>query len=92
VGNPQSKKQNQGSKPKFQVIVEKDVPIIMPDGVRLFADVYRPSGKGQFPALLSYSTYGKEIQTPLDLNDWKTVSRAWMAGEAGNIALLLPII
>lgn len=35
----------------------------MRDGVRLAVDVFRPDAKGQFPALLSISPYGKEIQS-----------------------------
>ena len=50
-----------GSQPTYKVRVEKDVSITMPDGVRLFADIYRPDAEGKFLGLLSFSNYGKEI-------------------------------
>ena len=43
--------------------IEKNVYVPMRDGVRLAVDVYRPDKPGKFPALLSISPYGKEIQT-----------------------------
>ena len=50
------------SKPQYGVKVEKDVFVAMRDGVRVAADIYRPDAKGKFPALLSVSPYGKEVQ------------------------------
>jgi predicted acyl esterase len=79
--------EKEGSQPIYTIRAEKNVPIPMPDGVRLFADIYRPDAEGKFPALLSYSPYGKEVQTltkPLEINDFETVSRGWNAVEAGN--------
>ncbi len=81
----QSKKEL--SQPMYKIKVERDVPITMPDGVRLFADIYRPDAEGKFPGFLSYSPYGKELQTltkPVEVNDYETVSRGWNAVEAGN--------
>ncbi|MEM2104002.1 MAG: CocE/NonD family hydrolase [Candidatus Bathyarchaeia archaeon] len=49
----------------FKVKVEKDVFVSMRDGVRLAVDVYRPDSYGRFPALLSMSPYGKEVQSYL---------------------------
>jgi putative CocE/NonD family hydrolase len=40
--------------------VELDVPIAMRDEVRLFADVYRPSGPGPFPVILTRMPYDKQ--------------------------------
>jgi predicted acyl esterase len=42
------------------VIVEKNVPVPMQDGVRLFADVFRPGRQGRYPVLLQRTPYGKE--------------------------------
>ena len=39
--------------------VEFDVPVPMRDGVRLFADVYRPAGGGAHPVLLQRTPYDK---------------------------------
>jgi predicted acyl esterase len=41
--------------------IEWDVPIVMNDGLRLRADVYRPIAEGRYPALLSYGPYGKGL-------------------------------
>ena len=50
------------SKPEYRVKAEKDIFITARDGVRLAADIYRPDAKGKFPALLSVSPYGKDVQ------------------------------
>jgi putative CocE/NonD family hydrolase len=44
----------------MKYVVEKDVPIQMRDGVRLFADVYRPPIEGKFPVVLIRLPYGKQ--------------------------------
>ena len=36
----------------YKVIEELDVKVIMRDGVRLSADIYRPDHQGEFPVLL----------------------------------------
>jgi putative CocE/NonD family hydrolase len=41
-----------------KVITEKDVPITMPDGTVLSADVIRPDAPGRFPVLLYQNPYG----------------------------------
>ncbi len=41
------------------VRVEKDVPGVMRDGVRLFSNVYRPDAQGEFPAVLIRTPYNK---------------------------------
>lgn len=50
------------SQPEYEVVLEEDVWITMPDGVRLCVDIYRPKAPGKFPALLSLSNYGKTSQ------------------------------
>lgn len=47
----------------YRMKSEKDVHIIMRDGTTLVADIFRPDGKGKFPALLAMSPYGKAIQS-----------------------------
>lgn len=42
------------------VVCERDVPVIMRDGVVLRANVYRPPGQGPFPVLMSAHPYGKD--------------------------------
>jgi len=41
--------------------VERDVPIIVDDGLSLRADVFRPLPEGRFPVLLTYGPYGKGL-------------------------------
>lgn len=43
-----------------KMIIDRDVPIEMDDGVVLRADVYRPS-TGQHPVLMTYGPYGKGV-------------------------------
>jgi uncharacterized protein len=42
------------------IIMEQDVPVVMPDGIRLFANVFRPATPGRHPAILSVTPYGKD--------------------------------
>jgi len=51
------------SKPDYGVRVERDVWMTLRDGTRICADVFRPDADGAFPALLSWSPYGKAIQS-----------------------------
>ncbi len=51
------------SQPKYKMKKwEKDLPIKARDGTMLYADVCRPDAPGKFPALLSLSPYGKDMQ------------------------------
>ena len=43
------------------IIVEKDVPIEMRDGLKLAANVYRPDKPGKFPVVMSFTIYGKDL-------------------------------
>jgi predicted acyl esterase len=72
------------SQPKYKMKVEKDVRIKMRDGVHLAADIYHPDAEGKFPALLSMSCYGKDIQK-LPVPDYPTDPFLGNGGiEAGN--------
>jgi predicted acyl esterase len=44
------------------MVVQRGVLITSRDGTRLACDVYRPKAPGRYPALLSYSHYGKDLQ------------------------------
>ena len=46
--------------PGYSVIVDPDVMIPMRDGVRLAADVYRPTAAGTFPVIVTRTPYGKK--------------------------------
>jgi predicted acyl esterase len=41
------------------IIVDYDQPLVMRDGVKLYADVYRPNSKTKVPAILVYTPYCK---------------------------------
>src|SRR6185503_215635 len=43
------------------VLFERDVAIPMRDGVRLYADVFRPASGEKVPAIVTWAPYGKHI-------------------------------
>ncbi len=45
---------------RYHVIVERNVPATMRDGVVLYADVYRPDAPGKFPVILERTPYNKD--------------------------------
>src|SRR5262249_40850220 len=44
---------------QYEVIVERNVPATMRDGIVLRADIYRPKAGGKFPVLLNRTPYDK---------------------------------
>jgi putative CocE/NonD family hydrolase len=55
-----------GADAPYAVVVEKNVPAAMRDGVVLRADVYRPDASGRFPALLRRTPYSKSAPGQAD--------------------------
>ena len=51
--------------PRFRVGVERDIAIVMHDGVTLRADHYFPKAEGAFPTVLVRSGYGRELEAGL---------------------------
>lgn len=43
-----------------EMIMEKDVPVTMSDGITLCVNVFRPDKPGRFPVVMSADTYGKD--------------------------------
>jgi len=43
------------------MILDRDAEIPMRDGARLCANIYRPDGAGQFPVLMTFGPYGKDV-------------------------------
>ena len=43
------------------MVIQRDVPVPMDDGIELRADVFRPAGAGRCPVLLSYGPYAKGL-------------------------------
>ena len=46
--------------PRNDILVDNHVPVRMRDGVTLYADVYRPTGNGRHPVILSITPYSTE--------------------------------
>jgi len=87
-----SEKENQGSKPIYGIIAEKDVFVPMRDGVKLAVDIFRPDAKGKFPALLAYGQYGKELEEmALTFPPQARPSNLWDGGiEGGDTKYIVP--
>jgi len=45
----------------YGVVIDRNVPALMRDGVTLCADVWRPNAEGRFPVLLLRTPYGKQV-------------------------------
>lgn len=41
------------------IIFEKDVPVLMRDGITIYADIFRPVGNEKVPVIIAWSPYGK---------------------------------
>jgi putative CocE/NonD family hydrolase len=64
------------------VLIQRDVPAVMRDGTTLMSNVYRPSGSGEYPVLLTRLPYGKDL--PLGTSVLDPVK----AAEAGYIVVV----
>ncbi len=53
--------------------VKKDVPLVLSDGVKLYADIYLPAPEGQYPVIL--------IRTPYDKGDLKAIGESFALAE-----------
>ncbi|KAG9750707.1 alpha/beta-hydrolase, partial [Aureobasidium melanogenum] len=50
-----------GKKLESDIVRDNDVEIVMRDGVKLYADIYRPAdAKGKIPCIVAYGPYGKK--------------------------------
>lgn len=51
-----------GYKPlECDIIMERDVPVVLRDGVTIYTDIFRPNDNEKHPAIMAMSPYGKEI-------------------------------
>jgi predicted acyl esterase len=41
------------------MIIERDVTVAMRDGVKIYADIFRPEREGEYPVLVNWGPYGK---------------------------------
>ena len=44
-----------------EMILERDVPVKLRDGITIYTDVFRPNDNEKHPAIMAMSPYGKEI-------------------------------
>ena len=54
------------SERKYDVIVERDVKVPMPDGTLLDGDIYRPASDEKFPVILGVHGYNKDLPIAAD--------------------------
>jgi putative CocE/NonD family hydrolase len=56
--------------------IDWDVPVEMDDGVVLRADVYRPIEAGQYPVIMSYGPYAKNLPFEMGYPDqWQRMCK-----------------
>jgi hypothetical protein len=74
------------SRPRHDLVVEKDVEIPMRDGAKLRADVFRPRAAGRVPAIINLGSYQKDKlwvpppdleEKPNEFMNWETVNPLW---------------
>ncbi len=64
---------------QYEIQVERNVSVPLTGGVKLVADVFRPSGRGRFPALLMISPYDRAQQS------WEMVPVAFPGVDRGSL-------
>jgi len=79
----------EGSKPMYEIKTEKNVRVKMRDGILIACDVYRPDAEGQFPAILSMSPYGKDIQRLNVPPKSRELGEEWGVIESGDTEYLV---
>ncbi|MCE5316088.1 MAG: CocE/NonD family hydrolase [Parachlamydia sp.] len=47
-------------RPRYRVLIEKDVKVSMLDGIALYADIYRPEKRGKYPVMIARTPYNKK--------------------------------
>ncbi len=50
------------------IVFEKDIPVILRDGVTIYTDVFRPAGVEKMPVIVAWSPYGKSQGTAPRIN------------------------
>src|ERR1039457_6464160 len=41
--------------------IERDLPVAMRDGVKLYTNIFRPTGDEKVPTIIAWSPYGKHV-------------------------------
>jgi len=63
----------QVSKREHDIISERNIMVHTADGIDICVDVFRPSSKGKYPALVTMSGFNKDIQSD---HIWPAASRS----------------
>ncbi len=58
------------SKREYDVVVDRDVKVRMPDGTMLDGDIYRPKSDEKFPVILGAHAYNKNLAISADAARW----------------------
>jgi predicted acyl esterase len=67
------------SERKYDLVVDRDVKVRLPDGTRLDGDIHRPDAPGErFPVILGAHPYNKLLQSPPIRPVGFTTSRGYM--------------
>lgn len=63
------------------IVFERDVQLTIRDGTTIYTDIFRPAGDGQYPAIVAWSPYGKEIggQWLDDVRDRAGIPLDWVS-------------
>ena len=67
---------------QYDVIVERDVKVPMPDGTLLDGNIFRPASAEKFPVIAGAHGYNKDLQSPPMLPVGFTPMRGYM--ESGD--------
>jgi hypothetical protein len=59
------------------MLQERDVMVVMRDGVRIAADIYRPGAPGRFPVLYTCAMHNKDLQRVEIVENLKVGQPAW---------------
>ena len=71
--------------PREHEVVYERTEIQMPDGIKLAAQIWRPKGEGEFPAILGYHPYMSAAQTaPITPSAIAAVGHFGPGQESGN--------
>jgi uncharacterized protein len=50
-----------------EIVFERDVPVVMRDGVTIYVDIFRPVGGEKMPVIMAWSPYGKAQGTTTEV-------------------------
>jgi predicted acyl esterase len=51
------------------IVLERDVEVVLRDGTKMYTNVFRPTGGGQYPVIFGWSPYGNEFG-----GQWQVIS------------------